>query len=181
VQTPDDPEYYLRRNFAKEHSVSGTIFAAGNSDLSKPSDVITIYGHHMKNSQMFGDLKHYTEKKYYKKHRYIRLDTLEQRFNYEVVAVFKVSVAHKEGVDPPFPYYQYTDFADENDYNNYMALIKHFSLYDTGVDAEYGDQFIQLSTCEYTQKHGRLVVVGKRIPNEGAPVYPKTKIKAKNI
>ena len=34
---------------------------------------------------------------------------------------------------------------------------------DTGVDAEYGDQLLTLSTCEYTYKNGRLVVVAKKV------------------
>ena len=33
--------------------------------------------------------------------------------------------------------------------------------YDTGVSAEYGDQLITLSTCEYSRTNGRMVVVAK--------------------
>ena len=33
--------------------------------------------------------------------------------------------------------------------------------YDTGVTAEYGDQLITLSTCEYSRTNGRMVVVAK--------------------
>jgi sortase B len=36
-------------------------------------------------------------------------------------------------------------------------------MYDTGVTAEYGDEFITLSVCAYHVENGRLVVVGKRI------------------
>lgn len=36
-------------------------------------------------------------------------------------------------------------------------------LYDTGVDAEYGDHLITLSTCEYTYTNGRFVVVAKKV------------------
>ena len=32
----------------------------------------------------------------------------------------------------------------------------------TGVDAEYEDQLITLSTCEYTYNNGRFVVVAKK-------------------
>ena len=35
-------------------------------------------------------------------------------------------------------------------------------IYDTGVDAEYGDQLLTLSTCEYTYDNGRLAVIAKR-------------------
>ena len=35
--------------------------------------------------------------------------------------------------------------------------------YDTGIDAEYGDQLLTLSTCEYFYKNGRFVVVAKKV------------------
>lgn len=42
------------------------------------------------------------------------------------------------------------------------------SLYDTGVSAEYGDQLITLSTCEYSRTNGRMVDVAKWItPSPG--------------
>ena len=37
------------------------------------------------------------------------------------------------------------------------------SLYDTGVEAELGDEFITLSVCAYHVEDGRFVVVGKRV------------------
>lgn len=40
---------------------------------------------------------------------------------------------------------------------------KTFALYDTGVNAEYGDRLITLSTCEYSAQNGRLVVVAKKV------------------
>ena len=36
-------------------------------------------------------------------------------------------------------------------------------IYDTGVTAEYGDQLLTLSTCEYTYPNGRFVVVAKKV------------------
>ena len=35
--------------------------------------------------------------------------------------------------------------------------------YDTGIDAEYGDKLVTLSTCEYSNDNGRLIVVAKKI------------------
>ena len=47
---------------------------------------------------------------------------------------------------------------------------KALSLYDTGIMAEYGDKLITLSTCEYSRKNGRMVVVAKRIAAPSAEV-----------
>jgi sortase B len=160
VQTPDDPEYYLRRNFSKEYSVPGTLFASDISDIERPSAVILIYGHHMKNGTMFGPLMKYAKKSFYEDHRFLRFDTLRERRCYEIVNVFKISI----GED--FHYYNYADFTDEADYNYFRDEIATRSLYDTGASAEFGDEFIMLSTCEYSQKNGRLVVLAKRVPED---------------
>ena len=45
----------------------------------------------------------------------------------------------------------------------YMSEMESMSLYDTGVRAEYGDQLLTLSTCDYQEKNGRFVVVAKKI------------------
>jgi len=45
----------------------------------------------------------------------------------------------------------------------YVSGVKSASLYDTGIDAEYGDELIVLSTCNYHTDNGRFVVVAKRI------------------
>ena len=40
---------------------------------------------------------------------------------------------------------------------------KSRALYDTGIDAEYGDKLLTLSTCEYSRSNGRMVVFAKLI------------------
>ena len=44
-----------------------------------------------------------------------------------------------------------------------MQEMAAMSFYDTGVTAEYGDQLLTLSTCDYQEKDGRFVVVAKKI------------------
>ncbi|MCR4739769.1 MAG: class B sortase [Lachnospiraceae bacterium] len=62
-----------------------------------------------------------------------------------------------------FRYYYYTDLSDKADFDYYVENVKARALYDTGVDVNYGDQLITLSTCSYQVKNGRFVVVAKRI------------------
>jgi sortase B len=165
MQTPNDPEYYLRLNFNKEYSIAGSLFAAGHSDIAKPSDVIVIYGHHMKNGTMFGPLANYEKKEYYEAHRKLRFDTLEERREYEITNVFKVTAEDYSSTDPAtgFAYHNYADFADEADFDNFMRNTDERSVYDTGITTEYGDKFILLSTCEYSTENGRLCILAKRV------------------
>ena len=44
-----------------------------------------------------------------------------------------------------------------------MKEMADMSFYDTGVTAEYGDQLLTLSTCDYQETDGRFVVVAKKV------------------
>ena len=61
-----------------------------------------------------------------------------------------------------FRYYYFTDLSRREDFDYYAEHVKENALYDTGVTAEWGDEFITLSTCSYQVKNGRFVVVGVR-------------------
>ena len=62
-----------------------------------------------------------------------------------------------------FRYYYFVNAKDEQEYNEFVNNAKTASIYDTGVIAEYGEQLLTLSTCEYSQKNGRFVVVAKKV------------------
>ena len=59
------------------------------------------------------------------------------------------------------------DAESANAFDDFIAKSKELSFYDTGVTAEYGDKLITLSTCEYSRNNSRLVVVAKRITEDG--------------
>lgn len=52
---------------------------------------------------------------------------------------------------------------NEEQFKEFMSQVHARQCYDTGIDAEYGDQLITLSTCEYTFNNGRFVVVAKKV------------------
>lgn len=51
---------------------------------------------------------------------------------------------------------------NEEEYNNYINKCKKASLYDTKKSAQYGEQLLTLSTCEYSQEDGRFVIVARK-------------------
>lgn len=120
----------------------------------------------MKDGSMFANLEKFKSKDFWESHKTFSFDTLTDKCEYEIVAVFKTVVY----ADSPeaFKYYHFVNADDPKDFDEYVAKCKELSLYDTGVNAEYGDKLISLSTCEYSHTNGRLVVVAKRI----APAEP---------
>lgn len=159
VQTPDRPDYYLRRDFNGDSATHGCIYVREACDVFTPSDNLTIYGHRMHDGSMFYDLLNYKKQDYYQEHRYILFDTLTQRHTYEIVAVFRTTATVGEG----FTYHRFVDAADEAEFDAFVDTCQSLAFYDTGVDAQYGDKLISLSTCDYDIANGRLVVVAKRV------------------
>ena len=50
------------------------------------------------------------------------------------------------------------------DADRWLAEIEENQLYDTGIEREFGDEFITLTTCDHSRRsNGRFVVVARRI------------------
>lgn len=163
MQTQNDPEYYLRKNFKKEDAASGTPFMDAASDIFMPTSNFLIYGHNMKNGAMFHDLLKYEDREFYDEHKTFRFDTIYKggQGTYAVIAAGHTQIYPKDSTE--FKYYQYAGITSQSDFNEYVKGVKALSEYDTGVITEYGDQLVTLSTCAYHVENGRFFVVGKRI------------------
>lgn len=161
MQTPQDEEYYLRRNFDKEYEFRGTPFINASANLKDRDDNIIIYAHNMDDGTMFGALRKYTSKSYFEEHKIIQFNTIYENGSYEIFAVFTTVdvIGHEKYLD----YYTFLNAKDENEFNKQIALYRSVSLYDTGITPKYGDKLITLSTCEYSEEHGRLVVVARKV------------------
>ena len=159
VQRPEWVDYYLYRDYYGNYDSHGCLYAREQCDVAKPSDNITIYGHRMKDGTMMGDVGKYEWKDFWEENQFIYFDTLTEHHTYQIVYVFKTTASLGEG----FQYHLFVDAKNENEFNNFVGSCKANALYYTGLEAQFGDKLISLSTCEYTLDNGRLVVVAKRI------------------
>lgn len=164
VLQADNNEYYLAHNYKKEYSKSGSLFLDKDFDFDRPSTNYLIYGHRNIQGLMFEDLINYKKEDYYKQHPIIKFTTLTEDCEYEIIAVFLSKVYYKSDKNV-FRYYFFVNAENEKEYNEYIENCKNVSIYDTGKTAEYGDQLLTLSTCEYSQKDGRLAVVARKMKN----------------
>lgn len=159
MQSVDNPNFYLKHGFDKGYTDYGCPYVQENCDIETPSDNLVIYGHHMNDGSMFAGLMKYTSKNFWKDHKTITFDTLNEHQTYEVVAAFKTTAYAADG----FKYYHFVNAENEAEFDEYIHKCKELALYDTGVTAQYGDKLITLSTCEYSSANGRMVVVAKKI------------------
>lgn len=164
VLQASDNDYYLTHNYKKEKSSPGSLFLDKNFDLINGSSNYLIYGHRNKNGLMFEDLMKYAKEDFYKEHTKIKFTTNKDDSIYEILSVFYSRVYYKSEQNV-FRYYYFVNANNEEEYNDYVYNAKKVSIYNTGVTANYGDQLLTLSTCEYSQEDGRFVVVCKKIGN----------------
>lgn len=154
-------EYYLRRDFQKNKSKYGVPFIAEYCDMND-SDNVIIYGHNMKNGTMFAELEKYEDKTFYDDNSEILIylisnGTTIQR-KYKIFSVFKVKDDENE-----FEYFNFTNATNENEYNSFIEDCKKRSIYPIDREVKYKDKLITISTCEYSQKNGRLVIVANEV------------------
>ena len=159
MHTPEEPEYYLRRDFEGAYSLRGVPFLDGRCYDGCGNYI--IYGHYMKDGTMFGSLQAYAKPAYCEEHPTITLNTADGCELYTVMAAF-YSQVYKQEDTGVFRYYQYADLSNEADFAAYVEQVKKAALYDTEVNAQYGEQLLTLSTCSYHTDDGRFVVVAKK-------------------
>ncbi|MGN0427395.1 MAG: class B sortase [Agathobacter sp.] len=173
MQTMEDECYYLRLDFYGEPNQNGCLIldtdstagtgtkVCGYENGTTPSTNLIIHGHNMKSGEMFGKLMLYADEEYAVEHNIIRFDSLYEEREYELIAVFYSQVYYES--DNVFKYYKFFQADTQEEFDDWYENIKAMSLYDTGVTAQFGDEFITLSCCSYHVEDGRFVVVGKRV------------------
>lgn len=155
VQAKDNRKY-LHRTFQGKDSHVGAIFldAACKPDFSSFNSI--IYGHNLKNGEMFGHLKKqydviYNPKADYKKHRKIWIITPEAAREYEIFAFREINIKKDRDVytiEPADPEEQKTFFDKQisrSQKKTHFKSTDHLKM-------------ITLSTCTSQTQDGRFVV-----------------------
>ena len=158
----EDNDFYLKHNYKKEKEKTGSLFLDKDFDFENKSSNYLIYGHRSTKGTMFEDLMKYAKKDFYEAHKKIKFTTAYEDAEYEILSVFYSRVYYQNETNV-FRYYYFVNAENEEEYNEFIENAKKASIYDTGITAEYGEQLLTLSTCEYSQKNGRFAVVAKKI------------------
>lgn len=175
LQSAQDPEYYLYRDYNKNYSKYGSIFIDSSCDLSDKQGNIILHGHHMRDGKMFANLKKFTSLDFYKSSPVVTFDTLEGTGKWKIISVFKTNTLRKHG--PVFNYLR-SDFSNKSDFLNYIYQVRMRSLINCPVDINDSDTLLTLSTCSYEFKEFRTVVVARKVregEDESVDVYKATK------
>lgn len=141
----------------RETAACGAIFMDYRNDVDAKAEHLILYGHQMKDNSMFKQLNGYKEEIFYKEHPNIKLYLHEQKYEYEITAVYVTDVANGGG------YYNYLHWNTRKEQLNYLQQkMAGYQIYDTGKKVMETDELLSLSTCEYSSDNGRLIVQARR-------------------
>ena len=169
MHTPDDEQKYLRMDFEGNVDLAGLPFISEDCTMDPESQNLILYGHNMKNGTGFKTVYKFLEKDFREEHPTIYFSTLYEERTYEVLSVFYDRVYKKE--DTNFKFYQFADPETAEEFDEGIDYFQKNCVYDTEVDAEYGDSLITLVTCSYHVRRGRLVLVAREVTD---PVETET-------
>ena len=147
-----DNSFYLNHDFNKNYLSSGSSFMDYRNNFNNDLNTI-IYGHHMRNSTMFAQIEKFKKEDFFNNNKFVTLSTEEGTYQYEIFAV---------GVFPADFGYTQINFADENDFDNYIQKIMGKSIF-TRNKVSYNDHIITLSTCSYEFDDARTALFAKRV------------------
>lgn len=143
--------FYLNHDFNKNYLPAGSIFLDYRNDFKTDSNSV-IYGHHMRNSTMFGQMEKFKDKDFFENNKIITLKTDDTIYKYEIFAI---------GVyDSDFGYND-VSFSDEEDFNNFLNKILDKAMYIRDI-VNSKDQIITLSTCSYEYDNARTAIFAVR-------------------
>ena len=148
MHTPEDGEYYLRRDFEGSHSQSGVPFLA--ADCYEGCGNYLIYGHHMKNGTMFKDIVKYKDQQYFDEHQDIILYTPDREIHLKALAAV---VANPDAIRRKI------DFQSWEEFTSYIEEMtqdaRAFATVPKGTAIRRLYSFV---TCSYEFQNARTIL-----------------------
>ena len=148
VMQGKDDLYYASHDIDGNMSFTGAIYMAAGNTADLTDDYIVIYGHHMDNGAMFGDLEKFLDKDFFDSNS-------GGKFVFPDGNVFDLqlwAVVHTDAYEDEVYAVGSRSFDDIVEYvNSYSKYIKP-----TAIDN--AKKIIALSTCQDATTNGRLVV-----------------------
>lgn len=146
MQGKDDIDY-LNKDVYGNFSISGSIFMATRNakDFSDPYTM--VYGHHMENGSMFGDILKFKEKKFFDKNDTGVLIMSSKVYDLKIMACVETNAYDTE-------FYRSAKTADE--IPAFMTYCKNKAKFYREFEHE---KLLALSTCDNATTSGRTILI----------------------
>lgn len=152
LQGKDDMEY-VNKDPLGDFSLSGSIFLSCLNAADFSENYMLLYGHHMENGGMFGDLSQYLDESFFKNHTQGTLMTMSAVWEINLFSVFKTDTADEDAFS--------VDRLKDGLTPEFSKRLKEDSLFYREIDLQPNDQVLALSTCYDVETNGRIIVFGR--------------------
>lgn len=143
---------YINKDVYGDFALSGSIFLDSGNARDFSDSYTLIYGHHMDNGAMFGDVVEFVNGDYFNAHTSGTLYLPDATYQIELFACVQVDAYDSVIYDPVA---QNGDLSELLNHINQIAVQSRY----IGVDPQ--DQVIGLSTCSESTTNGRVVLFGR--------------------
>ena len=171
-------QFYLHHDFDGNYLFDGNIFAdyEGKFGPNEMPNNTILYGHNMLYKHQFAALSNYKVTDNLRLSPVVDFSTLYQSNKYKIFSVFLVPTTEEYG--EVFDYHNRVYFDNASEFYDFVLECMDRSLYQTGVDIEYGDEFLTLSTCDESTGFNdmRLVIVARKVRDNESPEVDTEKI-----
>lgn len=155
----NDNDYYLKHSYDKTSNKKGWVFLDYRNSMDNLSKNTILYAHGLVNNTMFGSMRKVIKSSWYnnKNNHIIKVST---PYNNELWQVFSTYTIEPES------YYITTNFSSDDEFLNFISVLKSRSVYDYNIDVGVNDKILTLSSCYDNTKrmvlHAKLISVQER-------------------
>lgn len=155
---------YINTDVYGNFALAGSIFLDSRCDKTYQSAYSLLYGHHMDNSKMFGDLEHYKEEKFFQKNQTGTLILPDRTYHLKVIACLLLPASD----DSVFSPMQWQDNIDGLlDYAEVHAMYLHEDTLSLARQQENA-QILALTTCSSEFTDARTIILTMMDPYTSA-------------
>lgn len=155
VQREDDNLYYLDRTPEGSSNIEGSIFSEDYNRRDFTDPVTVLYGHNMKNGDMFGELHLFEDKSFFDANRDLYIYLKDKKLTYRIFAAVLFDNRH---------IMQSYDFSSEDSFLLFIREIMSIRNMRSNVDGDISilptDKILTLSTCHGMGSDYRYLVLG---------------------
>ena len=162
VWKENDNDFYMDHDFFGDYSQAGWIFLDKRNTPDMEGDNLLIYGHNMKNGEMFGELDRYRDLDYFIERPFIEIQSAwePEARKYVIISMFDASMNKS---DSSYIKITHFDFETPDDKQAFIDRLCKRSIFDIPVETTPDDQLVILVTCSYSHNNGRFLVVAREV------------------
>ena len=143
---------YVNKDVYGDFALSGSIFMYSDNARDLSDAYTLVYGHHMDNGAMFGDVVEFVNTDYFESHQTGTLYLPDATYTIEIFACVQVDAFDSMIYDP---------LAKNGDVSELLNYVDEIAVQSRYIGVQPTDKVIGLSTCAEAETNGRVVIFGR--------------------